>query len=101
MKKEILPPAPIDVTDHAVDRYQERWGSGQLSWDAAQAVLKFILVNAQFIEQEDQNQSIWDIDGMMIVVDNEGLVRTVLPKTAAPRTQTGKLNRARLGRYPL
>jgi hypothetical protein len=101
MMQKIEPIRPTKITSHAVDRYLERWLDGKLSWASCAAVLNHILVNAQFIEQEDQNQSIWDIDGMMIVVDNEGLVRTVLPKTAAPRTQTGKLNRARLGRYPL
>lgn len=83
-------------SDHAVDRYRERWAPGLKDDDAYDALVRLIKA-AVFVEYlADEAQSIWATetiagDTVRMVVDSTGVVRTVLPKGATrPVTRRGK-----------
>lgn len=72
---------PNRISLHAVDRYMERHFIGSDRNDAI-AELRYLLPGAEFVEAvESERQSIWKLlTGALIVVDETGLVRTVLPE---------------------
>lgn len=74
---------PTAVGQHAADRFAERWG-GTI------AELQALLPRARFHAAEPGNdQSFWIVtrgDAMVVlVVDDTGIVRTVLPRGTVPR----------------
>jgi hypothetical protein len=74
-------PAALDAEGHALSRYIERWHPGMHPRDARQR-LEGHFLSADFVEREDGNaQSIWRTsEGTLLVVDDHGVVRTVLPR---------------------
>lgn len=77
---------PDAVTDHAVDRYIERWHprDGCLErWSIARQRLKEALQSAMQVDDElDNGNSLWHLEeeGCLLVVSAQGVVLTVLPK---------------------
>ena len=79
-------PATLDVEGHALSRYIERWHPNMHPRDA-RLRLEGYFPTADFVEREDGNaQSIWrTVEGALIVVDDHGVVRTVLPRGSTSR----------------
>lgn len=76
---------PRSVTEHAVQRYIQRWRPGWKK-EAARADLERELGGARFHEQPAGSDAIWRTPrGALLVVSGDGAVRTVLPaKSFAP-----------------
>ena len=76
-------PAALDAEGHALSRYIERWHPNLHPRDARLRLEGYFL-SANFVEREDGNaQSIWRTsEGALLVVDDHGVVRTVLPRGA-------------------
>jgi hypothetical protein len=79
-------PTTLDAAGHALSRYIERWHPDVHPRDA-RLRLEGYFSSADFVEREDGNaQSIWKTsEGALLVVDDHGVVRTVLPRDAAKR----------------
>jgi hypothetical protein len=85
-------PHPSKLSDHAIDRWHERW---RPAWSrkAAEIDLKYRLPTARFVIWDRKNMvSFWDLpkeDGYAprLEVDMEGEVKTVHPRGA---TQTSR-----------
>ncbi len=78
--------APTSFTEHALDRYIERWCPGTKRHEARQ-VLRFIAVVAAVHVEDlpDEGQEIWRGPGAfreVLMVVRDGEVTTVLPKGA-------------------
>ena len=91
---------PTTLSDHAVDRYLERWCNifrclSSKVLEIHRRHLLSLLPSAIFVEDvPDERQSIWSVDldwgyldldtrpTALLVVDYEGKVRTVLPPYA-------------------
>jgi hypothetical protein len=76
---------PDAVTDHAVDRYIERWHPRDGCpdrWSTARQRLKTALQSATQVGDElDNGKSLWRLEeGCLLVVNARGAVLTVLPK---------------------
>jgi hypothetical protein len=77
--------APHALTDHAIDRYLERWRQDLSREDATQE-LRGQLALAVFIEHPPGEDAIWRTPcGALLVVREDGVVATVLP-VGAQRT---------------
>lgn len=76
-------PTALDAEGHALSRYIERWHP-ELHPRDARLRLEGCFLSADFVEREDGNtQSIWKTsEGALLVVDDHGVVRTVLPRGA-------------------
>ena len=76
-------PISLDEDGHSLTRYIERWHPHMHPRDARKQ-LEAQLITARFIECESGNdQSIWRLqEGVLIVVDDHGVVKTVLPREA-------------------
>lgn len=99
-------PRPTSVSDHAIDRFMERWGSTTIEppciREKYSAVLhEIILARASRVEDiPRERQSIWRYDGklfeherveLLLVVTASGCVSTVLPPgTKKPAARRGK-----------
>lgn len=74
---------PSTVTDHAIDRYIERWRPGWPRLIAAQE-LRQQITRAVFVEHPAGEDAIWRTPrGCLLVVRGDGTVATVLPMGAA------------------
>lgn len=80
------PPIALDIDGHSLSRYIERWCPPEHPRDSRKR-LEALLPDAAFVEREDGNaQSIWQLPGgILIVVDDHGVVRTVLPRGSRRR----------------
>lgn len=73
---------PTFVTEHAVDRYLERWRSKASRGDA-RAELEDQIKRAVFVEHPAGEEAIWRTPrGALLVVRADGAVATVLPQGA-------------------
>jgi hypothetical protein len=81
--------SPTAVTEHAIDRYIERWCLGWPRLIAAQD-LRRQLARAEFVEHPAGEDAIWRTSrGCLIVVREDGMVATVLPRNAVkPATRS-------------
>ena len=99
---------PVSFSDHAIRRYVERWCTPRKTVDRQYALshLTAMLLLVQHVEDlPDENQSIWSLclsdvsdphdtrPDALLVVDDVGVVRTVLPPHAKRPPGRGK------GRY--
>lgn len=84
---------PTTCSAHANERFAERWPK-----EAQRRALEDLLHHAEFVARESEEQEIWRIDNdallylhndadLLLVVDGEGCVRTVLPPGTVWRTQ--------------
>jgi len=71
-------PAQLHLTEHAVDRYVERWRPGWTR-DAARDELAKGLALTQFVEIDRGDYIYRTPRGALLVVAGDGAVRTVLP----------------------
>lgn len=80
-------PHPYTITDHAYERWKERWRSAW-SWAVAKQDLQDRIKQAIFVEEDPGNAtSFWRLPEEggrhpLIVVDGFGEVKTVLPREA-------------------
>lgn len=78
--------SPTVVTDHAIDRYIERWRPDYPRLMAAQE-LRQQLARAVFVEHPAGEDAIWRTSrGCLLVVRADGVVATVLPMNATKPT---------------
>lgn len=87
--------APVGVSEHAVDRWIERWAPRGYAWATRELTryeMLYIAKQARLIETEDNGQTVWAFDPpqrnkpeILFVVDELGEIRTVLP----PGTKRG------------
>ena len=74
---------PSAVTEHAIDRYIERWRPGSPRLIAAQE-LRQQIARAVFVEHPAGEDAIWRTPrGCLCVVRGDGMVATVLPMGSA------------------
>ena len=82
--------APISTTDHAIDRYIERWHP---DWTRRHATneLRRAIKFVELVEEEPKSkQAIWrslNEPGLPLVVSHDGVVKTVLPPGAKRPTR--------------
>ncbi len=75
---------PVKVTEHAVERFIERW-EPSMSASAARARLLHYAGLATFKEHPPGEPEIWEhflVGGSILLVVRDGLVETVLPPGA-------------------
>lgn len=77
---------PTAFSDHAVERFQERWAPAE-TLTACRMVLHTLLPTAVFwCQNRGEANTIWQIaSGALLVVDPVGVVTTVLPKDTRRR----------------
>ena len=82
--------SPSVLTDHAIDRYIERWRPDYPRLIAAQE-LRQQLPRAVFVEHPAGEEAIWRTPrGCLLVVRGDGVVATVLPMYATKPSSRGR-----------
>lgn len=78
------PPVRVEITHHAVERYRSRYAP-QLSWDAADAELRTIVVHARSTKALSlQGHPIWESNGVRLVVKLDKGMRAHIVVTVLP-----------------
>jgi hypothetical protein len=89
-----MTPHPTKISDHAIDRYIERWRHADCTPEQierakadrytraiCEGMLKVLARHARHAADEDGNdQSFWWMGEMLATVDGAGVVRTIHPK---------------------